>query len=190
MSKPKLLVVVASVRPGRVGRTIADWFIEAAKAHDGFEITEADLADLALPLMDEPNHPRFQRYEHEHTKQWSKLVSDADAFVFVMPEYNHSFPPSLKNAVDYLHKEWLYKSLGFVSYGGIAGGTRSVEAFLQIAVTLQMMVPQNLVHIPFFSEKIDDVGRFIGDDGVGAAAHAMLDEMLKLERGLSVIREA
>jgi NAD(P)H-dependent FMN reductase len=187
MSKPKLLIVIASTRPGRAGRPIGDWFTNVAREHGGFDVEEVDLAELDLPLMDEPNHPRFRNYTKDHTKAWSATVDAADAIVFVTPEYNHSFPASLKNAVDYLNQEWRHKALGFVSYGGIAAGTRSVQAFRSVAGALMMVVPQNLVNIAFFQSKLKD-GVFVEDQDVRAAADAMLDELVQLDTGLSVLR--
>jgi NAD(P)H-dependent FMN reductase len=187
MSRPKLLIVVASTRPGRVGRPVADWFRQVATEHGGFEVEEADLAELGLPLLDEPNHPRLRQYTKDHTKAWSAMVDAADAFVFVTPEYNHSYPAALKNAVDYLHQEWRHKPLGFVSYGGIAGGTRSVQAFKQVASALMMYVANKLVNISFVHAKLKD-GVFLEDKDVRAAADAMLDELLQLNQALSSLR--
>ena len=129
---PTLQIIIASTRPGRVGEPVADWFSARARQHGGFELDVVDLAELALPFMDEPNHPRLRRYEHQHTKDWSARVDAADAFVFVTPEYNHSYNAPLKNAIDYLHQEWEYKPVGFVSYGGVAAGTRAVQALKQV----------------------------------------------------------
>jgi NAD(P)H-dependent FMN reductase len=188
MSKPKLLIVIASTRPGRAGRPIGDWFTAFAREHGGFEVDEADLAELNLPLMDEPNHPRLKNYTKDHTKAWSAQVAAADAFVFVTPEYNHSFPASLKNAFDYLHEEWRHKPLGFVSYGAIAAGTRSVQAFKPVAAALMMLVPQNLVNIAWFAQRME-AGRFITDEATDTAAKAMLDELLALDAGMRIMRE-
>ncbi len=124
----KLLVIIASTRPGRIGPTIADWFVGQATEHGGFDVEVADLAEIDLPLLDEPAHPATGKYVHQHTKDWSALVDSADAFVFVMPEYNHSYTAPLKNAIDYLNREWAYKPVGFVSYGGVSGGLRAVQA--------------------------------------------------------------
>src|SRR5437868_699719 len=114
---PSLHVVTVSTRQGRAGRPVATWFVERARAHGGFEVRDVDLAEVALPVLDEPNHPRFRNYQHEHTRRWSAIVEAADAFVFVTPEYNYFSPPSLVNAFDYLLHEWAYKPCGFVSYG-------------------------------------------------------------------------
>ena len=187
MPAPKLLIVVASTRPGRVGRPVADWFRQVAVEHGGFAVEEADLAELDLPMLDEPNHPRLQQYTRDHTRAWSATVAAADAFVFVTPEYNHSYPASLKNAVDYLHQEWRHKPLGFVSYGGIAAGTRSVQAFKLVASALTMYVANSLVHISFVHAKLKD-GVFVEDTDVRAAADAMLDELQQLNTALSSLR--
>jgi NAD(P)H-dependent FMN reductase len=128
---PKLHVILASTRPGRAGEPIADWFVERAAAHGAFDVELVDLAEVALPFMDEPNHPRLRRYTHEHTKAWSARVDSADAFVFVTPEYNYGLTAPLKNAIDYLHFEWQHKPVGFVSYGGVAAGTRAVQMLKQ-----------------------------------------------------------
>jgi NAD(P)H-dependent FMN reductase len=187
MSNPKLLVIVASTRPGRVGRPVGDWFLKAARQHGGFDVSEADLAVINLPMLDEPKHPRFQDYTHEHTRAWSATVAAADAIVWVTPEYNHSYPASLKNAVDYLFLEWRHKALGFVSYGGIAAGARSVQALKPVADAVGLMAAVNAVHIAWIGKRIQD-GAFVEDDEVNTAAGALLDEMLHLETGLSVLR--
>ena len=124
MTKPTLMIVIASTRPGRVGKPVADWFRARAEADGAFAIDVADLAAIALPFMDEPQHPRLRRYQHQHTRDWSARVEAADAFAFVMLEYNFGFNAPLKNAIDYLNQEWHYKPIGLVSYGGVSAGTR------------------------------------------------------------------
>ena len=95
-----LQVVTAATRQGREGPKVAAWFLERARAHGKFQIEPIDLAEVNLPLFDEPRHPRFKQYEHDHTKAWSATIERADAFVFVVPEYNFSMAPSLLNAID------------------------------------------------------------------------------------------
>jgi len=116
------MVIIASVREARVGPAIARWFLEEARKNGKFELEVVDLKELGLPMLDEPRHPRFRQYEHDHTRAWSARVDAADAYVFVTPEYNYSMPPALVNAVDYLLHEWTYKPASFVSYGGVSGG--------------------------------------------------------------------
>lgn len=184
----KLHVVIASTRPGRVGPTIAQWFHESAVSHGKFEVELVDLADQHLPLMDEPAHPRLQKYEHAHTKAWSAKVEAADAFVFVTPEYNYSAPPSLINALDYLYREWNYKPAGFVSYGGVSGGIRAVQMIKQIVTTLKMVPLVEAVPIPFFSKHIDDTGLFVANELHQKSAADMLDELLKWAEALKPMR--
>src|SRR5258708_6832122 len=124
---PRLTVVIASTRPNRAGLPIGTWFHGFAASHGRFDATLVDLGALKLPLLDEPEHPRLRKYQHDHTKAWSATVAPSDAFVFVVPEYNYSAPPALLNALDYLFHEWHYKPVGFVSYGGSSGGRPAVQ---------------------------------------------------------------
>ena len=103
---PTLTIIVGSTRPGRAGQPIAEWFADRARTHAGFDVEVADLAEIGLPLLDEPNHPRLEQYTKQHTKDWSAIVDRADAVVFVTPEYNYGYPAALKNAIDFLHREW------------------------------------------------------------------------------------
>src|SRR6478735_6911773 len=155
---PTLNVIVASTRPGRVGYPVAQWFTELAAAHGGFDVELVDLADFDLPLLDEPNHPRLGQYVHQHTKDWSASVTAGDAFVFVTPEYNYGMPASLKNAIDYLHTEWQYKPVGFVSYGGVSAGTRAVQMTKQVVTPLKMTAVTESVSIPFVTQFLNEEG--------------------------------
>lgn len=185
---PRLQIIVASTRPGRAGLPIAQWVYERAVAHGGFDVELVDLAEVNLPFMDEPNHPRLRHYTHQHTKGWSARVDAADAFVFVMPEYNYGFTAPLKNAIDYLHHEWAYKPVGFVSYGGVAAGTRAVQMLKQVVTTLKMTPVFEAVNIPFFNQFIDEEGRLRPNEVMEQAVTAMLDELLRVESALRPLR--
>src|SRR5437867_628693 len=130
-----LMVIVASTRPGRLGPAIASWFVDAtrAQARDlGVTIDLSDLAEINLPLLDEPEHPSAGNYLHQHTRSWSRRVTAADAFLVVTPEYNFGMPATLKNALDYLYAEWAWKPVGFISYGNTSAGTRAVQMAKQV----------------------------------------------------------
>jgi NAD(P)H-dependent FMN reductase len=185
----RLLVVVASTRPTRVGGAVGEWFTESARAHGGFDVEVADLAKLGLPLLDEPHHPRLRQYVHQHTKDWSATVDAADAIVFVMPEYNHGMTAPLKNAIDHLFQEWADKPLGLVSYGGASGGLRAAQQVKQVAQALRMVVAVEAVSIPFVAGHVAD-GRFAPPAAVEAAGTAMLDELARLDRALRPLRAA
>ncbi|MFH9087163.1 NADPH-dependent FMN reductase [Streptomyces sp. NPDC017673] len=184
---PSLMIVVGSTRPGRAGLPITRWFAERTRAHGGFDTTVADLAELDLPLLDEPNIPRLRQYTQRHTKEWSATVEAADAVVFVTPEYNFGYPATVKNAIDYLHQEWHHKPVGFVSYGGVAAGTRAVQQLKQVVTTLRMLPVFEGVHIPWHPRYIAD-GQFRGTTEMEQAAAAMLDELLRVEAALRPLR--
>jgi NAD(P)H-dependent FMN reductase len=188
--RPKLLVVIASTRPGRVGLPVGRWFDGQVRAHGAFEVEVADLLEINLPFMDEPNHPRLGQYTHQHTKDWSAIVKSADAFAFVTPEYNYSLTAPLKNAIDFLHTEWQYKPVGFVSYGGVSGGTRAVQMLKQVVTTLKMTPLPEAVSIPFVARFIDDEGDFAPDEMIEQSAQAMLSELLRVSEALAVLRGA
>jgi NAD(P)H-dependent FMN reductase len=184
-----LEIFIVSTRPARMGGMVANWFVEQARGHAKFDIEVVDLAEVNLPMMDEPRHPRLRQYEHDHTKAWSAIVERADAFVFVTPEYNFSSPPSLINALDYLLHEWAYKPVGLVSYGGVSGGTRSAQMTKQIVTALKMMPMMEAVTIPFFSQYVDNEARtFTPPDVQEKAAIVMLDELLKWAEALKTMR--
>ena len=189
-ARPRLLVIIASTRPGRVGLPVSEWVREQIARHGGFELQVADLAEMALPFMDEPNHPRLRQYTHPHTKAWSAIVDAADAFVFVMPEYNHGFSAPLKNAIDYLVQEWAYKPVGLVSYGGISGGIRAVQLLKPVLSGLKMAPLPEAVPIPFVGSLIDDEGRFQATDSMEEAAQGMLDALARWVTALRPLRPA
>jgi NAD(P)H-dependent FMN reductase len=187
---PNLIIIVGSTRPGRAGLPISQWFTARAKDHGGFDVTVVDLAELDLPLLDEPHHPRLGKYTKQHTKEWSALVDAADAIVFVTPEYNYGYPASIKNAIDYLHKEWNYKPVGFVSYGGVAAGTRAVQQLKQVVTTLRMFPVFESVNIPFHTQFLDSDGVLMPNDVMEQAADAMLNELARTQAALRPLRSA
>jgi NAD(P)H-dependent FMN reductase len=187
---PTLQIIIASTRPDRAGLPIGQWIAERAAAHGRFDVDVVDLAQLGLPFMDEPNHPRLRRYTQQHTKDWSARVQRADAFVFVTPEYNHGISAPLKNAIDYLHAEWQYKPVGFVSYGGVAAGTRAVQQTQQVVAALRMVPVVAAVPIPFFHQFIDEDGTVQANEPMEEGAVAMLDELVRVEEALRPLRAA
>lgn len=182
------MIILASTRPGRVGLPVARWFHARARAHGGFDVELVDLAELNLPLLDEPNHPAMRMYTHEHTKAWSARVDAADAFVLVMPEYNHSFSAPLKNAIDYLHFEWRHKPVGIVSYGGVSAGTRAVTALEPVLSVLRMTPLPEAVNVPFVAQFIDDEGELQANEAMEQACGALLASLLRTGEALAALR--
>jgi NAD(P)H-dependent FMN reductase len=184
----KLQVVIASTREERVGPTVAAWVVERARAQGKFDVELVDLKEVNLPLLDEPEHPRFRKYKFEHTKAWSARVQSADAFVFVVPEYNYAMPPALLNALDYLSVEWNYKAAAMVSYGGISGGLRSAQMARQVLTSLRMMPIPEGVAIPFFRNLIGADGRFNPGELQENASGLMLSELARWSEALAPLR--
>ena len=185
----KLGVVICSVRPGRHGAIVAKWAFEHARAHPAFAAELVDLAEVNLPLLDEPHHPRLKKYTKEHTLAWSARVDALDAFVFVTPEYDFSMPASLLNALQFLASEWANKACGFVSYGGISGGLRGVQMSKQVVTALGMMPVPEAVAQPMFSKHIVD-GVFAPGEVQDKAAVAMLDSLARWSAALAPMRAA
>jgi NAD(P)H-dependent FMN reductase len=188
VAKPVLRIIIGSTRPGRVGPAVADWIIRRAREHGGFDVEVTDLADLDLPMFNEPSHPRLKQYLHRHTKDWSTLVDGSDAFIFVIPEYNYAITAPVKNAIDYLHHEWQNKPAGIVSYGGISAGTRAAQMLKQVITTLRVMPVPEAVSIPFVREFLDEDGRLKPNETMESAATAMLDELLRWAEALRPLR--
>ncbi|WP_417547525.1 NADPH-dependent FMN reductase [Marinobacter segnicrescens] len=184
----KLQTIICSTRPGRIGPSVGEWFHQVAGTHGAFDSELVDLASFNLPIYDEPNHPRTQKYEHDHTRAWSESVASADAYVFVMPEYNFNPPPSFVNAINYVYNEWNYKPCGFVSYGGVSGGLRSAQAAKNLVTTVKMMpmVESVMVQMPW--ENLADDGSFTAADMHTSSANTMLEEMAKWAKAMKSLR--
>lgn len=180
-------VIVASVREGRAGKPVGDWFVERAGAHGAFEVALLDLKTWDLPMLSEPNHPRLKKYTQEKTKQWSAAVDACDAFVIVTPEYNFGAPPALINALDHVYHEWNYKAAGFVSYGGVSGGLRSVQHTKTILTTFKIMPMVEAVAIPSIVKLVEN-GRFNADERHTKSAELMLDELARWTKALHALR--
>ena len=187
MAKPRLMIIVGSVRDGRVGLPIAEWVRRAAADDARFEIDFADLKEIALPLMDEPNHPRMHKYTKPHTIAWAERVDAADAFLFIFPEYNHSYTPAIKNALDYLGTEWDRKPVGFVNWGGNSGGTRAQAALRPVVAALGMVMTHGMIEINFPGTHLEE-GVFTPNEQQSTVLQLQLDEMLKLDTALRPMR--
>lgn len=146
-----IAIIIGSTRPGRNGEAVAKWVYELAKKRTDANFELVDLKDFNLPLLDEPFMPATGNYQNEHTKAWAKKIAQFDGYVFVTPEYNHTIPASLKNALDYLYTEWNDKSAGFVGYGSMSG-IRSVEHLRQIAGQLRLADVRSQVGLSLYTD--------------------------------------
>lgn len=190
-TKPlRVIVLMCSTRPGALGPAVGRWLIDAIAPRAtelGVELLPVSLGDLALPFLDEEEEPASGVYRHEHTKRWSAMVDAADGFIAVTPEYNYGMPAALKNALDYLGREWAWKPMGFVSYGNTSAGTRSVQHAKQVVTTLRL-VPLGATVALRIADTVDG-GRVRPDAGRDQAAIGVLDELVRLAHALRPMRE-
>lgn len=135
--RKRIAVVVGSTRPTRICHDIAVWTRAVLAENSSLDYQLVDLAEIALPLLDEPLMAALQTYEHEHTRAWSRLVRSFDGFVFVLPQYNWGYPAPLKNALDYLYVEWHGKPASLLTYG-TRGGGRAAQQLLGVLAGLHM----------------------------------------------------
>ncbi len=156
----KLMVINGSVRKGRMADKIVGWVSEILSKDSELELDIVDLAEVDLPFFDEEKLPTNQHeYTNPNGAAWAKRVGEANAFIFVTPEYNHGPTAVQKNAVDWVNHEWRMKPAGFVSYGGAAAGTRAVQQLKLVLLNVGVVPSQHNVHIPLWGGGVDENGR-------------------------------
>lgn len=170
-------IILGSTRPGRFGIQPATWLMEQTKQIKNARFELIDLAEVNLPLLDEPNSPAQRNYTKAHTKQWSEVINAADGFLFITPEYNFSTSAALKNAIDFVWQEWNYKPVAFLSYGGQAGGARAVEHLRGIAAQLHMFDLREQLVLSNYWANLDDAGQYQFSDSQAAEAKNMLEKL-------------
>jgi NAD(P)H-dependent FMN reductase len=175
---PKIKFIIASTRPNRFGPKPAQWLMELARGRSDAEYGLIDLAEINLPFLDEPQLPSAHQYTHEHTKRWAAMIEEADGFIIIHPEYNHSIPGALKNAIDFLWQEWNYKPVAFVSYGASAGGARATENLREIAAELKMYDLRESIAMVNYWQYLDTNGNFTATEALTKSASSMLDQVV------------
>jgi NAD(P)H-dependent FMN reductase len=180
-------IIVGSTRPGRNSEAVAHWLYDIAKRRTDATFELVDLRDFNLPLLDEPLPPAVGQYSQSHTKAWAAKIAEFDAFVFVTPEYNHGIPAALKNAIDFLFREWNHKAAGFVSYGGHANGSRAVEQLRLVLAEVHVAGVRAQVLLSLFSD-FENFSVFKPAASREAAVTAMLDEVLAWGGALQTLR--
>ncbi|HEX4857414.1 MAG TPA: NAD(P)H-dependent oxidoreductase [Usitatibacteraceae bacterium] len=147
----KIAIIIGSTRPGRKAEAVARWVLDIAARRNDAQYELVDIQDFNLPLLDEPMPPAYGQYSHAHTKAWAAKIAEFDGYVFVTPEYNHAPSGALKNAIDYLYREWNNKAAGFVGYGS-AGGTRAVEQLRLVMGELMVADVRAQVALSLFTD--------------------------------------
>jgi NAD(P)H-dependent FMN reductase len=182
----KVAIVIGSTRPGRKGEAVARWVYDIAAKRSDAEFELVDLKDYNLPLLDEPTPPAMGQYSQAHTRVWAAKIDSFDAFVLVTPEYNHSTSGALKNAIDFLYREWNNKAAGFVSYGG-AGGTRAVEQLRLVMAELQVATVRAQVMLSLYTD-FEKFSTFKPASHQEAAVNAMLAQVIAWGGAMKTVR--
>ena len=182
----KVQVILGSTRPGRNGAAVAEWVTDIIKGRSDIEVELVDVADYNLPVLDEPMPASYGQYSMEHTKKWSAKIAEADAYIFVTPEYNHGVPGSFKNAVDYLYSEWNNKVVGFVGYG-VSGASRSIESWRLIVSQLKMADINSQVGLNL-SDDFENYVEFKPMDNRADQLNKLVDELVLWGGALKTIR--
>jgi NAD(P)H-dependent FMN reductase len=182
----KVAIIIGSTRPGRKAEAVAQWVHAIAKKRSDAEYEIVDIQDYNLPLLDEPVPPSMGQYSQPHTKAWSAKIAAYDAYVFVTPEYNHATSGALKNAIDYLYREWNNKAAGFVGYGSV-GGTRAVENLRLIAGELQIADVRAQVALSLFTD-FENFTTFKPAAMHEKSVSAMLDQVVAWGGALKTLR--
>jgi NAD(P)H-dependent FMN reductase len=180
-------IIIGSTRPGRNGEAVAKWVYEIAQKRSDAEFELVDIKDFNLPLLDEPVPPSLGQYTKEHTKVWAAKIDSFDAYVFVTPEYNHATSAALKNAIDFLYKEWNNKAAGFVGYGG-ASGTRAVENLRLIMGEMQVADVRAQVGLSLFTD-FENFSVFKPAPQQEQSVNAMLDQVIAWGGALKTLRD-
>jgi NAD(P)H-dependent FMN reductase len=182
----RVAIIIGSTRPGRNGEAVSRWIYEIAKSRDDAEYELVDIKDYNLPLLDEPIPPSMGQYSNQHTKIWSKKIDSFDAYVFVTPEYNHGTSGALKNAIDYLFKEWNNKVAGFVSYGS-AGGVRAVESLRLVMAEVKVATVRAQVQFSLFTD-FENFSSFKPHEIHMKSTNNMLDEVIAWASAMKTLR--
>jgi NAD(P)H-dependent FMN reductase len=182
----KIGIIIGSTRPGRNSEAVAKWFFELAQKRGNAQYELIDIKEYNLPLLDEPAPPSLGKYSKEHTKKWAAKIDSLDAFVFVTPEYNHSTSGALKNALDYLYKEWNNKAAGFVSFGS-ALGARAVEQLRLIMGELQVADIRNQVSLSLFTD-FENFSVFKPNPRHEASVQSLLEQLVAWGTAMKSLR--
>jgi NAD(P)H-dependent FMN reductase len=179
----KLKIIIGSTRPGRAADRVVPWISQVAREHGAFGVEVLDLRDWQLPIFGEtiatlgdPANPAFSA---PVMRRWNDTITAGDAYLFITPEYNHSVPAVLKNAIDSVFATFAFrnKPAAFLACsGGIGGGIRAVEHLAHIAIEAELVPLRNTVVIPYVTAAFGPDGE-PADDRTVTAAKIMLDDL-------------
>lgn len=177
----RVAIIIGSTREGRFGPTVARWFAEQVAQRSDMVVDVVDLAEMDLPAA-------YPKQFGPEVQAYLARLDEADAFVVVTPEYNHSFPAALKQAIDLGKREWQAKPVAFVSYGGMSGGLRAVEHLRQVFAELHAVTVRDTVSFHNYRQQFEPSGVPVNGTGTAAAAKVMLDQLAWWARALQDAR--
>jgi NAD(P)H-dependent FMN reductase len=180
-------IIIGSTRPGRKADAVAKWVNDIAKKRSDAEVELLDILDFNLPLLDEQVPPAMGQYSQPHTKAWAAKIDSFDAFIFVTPEYNHGTSGALKNAIDFLYREWNNKAAGFVGYGS-AGGVRAVEHLRLVMGELQVADVRAQVMLSLYTD-FENFSTFKPAPHHEKSVETMLDQVISWGTALQNVRK-
>ncbi|QVJ02392.1 NAD(P)H-dependent oxidoreductase [Nocardiopsis eucommiae] len=170
----RVAIIIGSIRQGRFGPTAAAWIATHAGLRGDLDVDVIDLAEARLPeVMSDDGGPRPQA-----TRDLACWLASADAFVIVTPEYNNSYPASLKNGIDWYQSEWAAKPVAFLSYGGVAGGVRAVEHLRPVFSEVDAVTIRKCVSLHHYRERFDSLGTPVDPSYQRTEAKEMLDQLV------------
>lgn len=183
----RIAIIIGSTRPGRACPSVAAWVNDIASTRTDAHYDILDIADYDLPHLNEPAPAAMgQKYIHAHTQKWAADIASYDGYIIVTPEYNHSIPGALKDAIDYLYNEWHNKAIGFVGYG-LIGGSRAVEHLRGIAGELQLADVRAQVALSIFTDFDDPTTPNPGPHHASTLA-TMLDQLSQWSHAMRALR--
>jgi len=192
----RLQVIVGSTRPTRAADKVLPWVTGRAAVHEAFETEVLDLRDWPLPMFGEHlgsiGDPRDPSYSDQLVRNWNRKIAAADAYLVITPEYNHSIPGELKNAIDSVFASFAFrnKPMAMVGYsGGIGGGIRAIEHLNQVAVELEMAPLRSTVILPFVDKAFDADG-LPTDPATEVSLQILLDDLAWWASALHTARAA
>jgi NAD(P)H-dependent FMN reductase len=182
----RIAIVMGSTHTGRLNDAVARWVYDVARTRNDADFELVDIAEYHLPLLDEAIPPTFGQYGHEHKRKWAQKIASFDAYVFVTPEYNHGVSAALKNAIDYLFREWNNKAAGLVSYGSV-GGARAAEQLRLVLADVMVAAVRAQVTLSLFTD-FEKFTRLKPDSSRTHELHAMLDQVVAWSKALKSVR--
>jgi NAD(P)H-dependent FMN reductase len=175
MADLKIAVILGSTREPRNGAAVADWVVEKAAGREAADYELVDLRDYPMPFFDAPASPAYVPPTNPEVQRFAAKIAEFDGYVFVTPEYNHSFSAVLKNALDSIYHEFNNKAAAFASYGSFQGA-RAVEQLRLVTSELQLAHVRQQLGFSLFTD-FENMSTFTPGPQHDASADIMFTQL-------------